>query len=469
MAEQVEEALLAVDQVVNNLQSGMQGLSMAGAPNVSAAPSAPGPSQLRPLRADQLPSPLAMFPRPTTREEAMEQYIYYTKYLVVHDLPQERMPAIYHFSLEEAKNWVATLGGSVLHDIPPSEEFTLKHPGEPRGPGVQTKFKDPPPLTKEWVEEVKAVPSCITVAVKRIFRHLVDTKAYAEGELFPMQFTNHIADTNLLHHLWSHAELQRTKTPKTQDEYITDVVSLLRRLLVGDSRDPATVAIENLLDRRITQEDQKVAVHAERFRSQARMIPEMEGEMNQIWLCKLFLRGLKPSLQCMCPVDHARREWTSLDDLIAYACIEEDKMSRSLPPPPALLLSQGQGSKRPYMCALQGETPLKRIDYSFPHEYLEIPFNREVKQTCFTHGTCFRCRNVYHMNVVCPHQGSGPPVPPYGEPSCFTPSASWKKQKGNHQPYRQGGPKPTTAFQHQKKPYKGQRRQQLPPPPPAQQ
>ena len=72
----------------------------------------------------------------------------------------------------------------------------------------------------------------------------------------------------------------------TQEEYITEVVSLLRRLLVGDSRDPATVAVENLLDGRVNQGNSRVAAYAEKFRSQARMLPDMEGEMSQVWLSR---------------------------------------------------------------------------------------------------------------------------------------------------------------------------------------
>ena len=169
----------------------------------------------------------------------------------------------------------------------------------------------------------------------------------------------------------------------------------------------------------------KVLVYAEKSRAQCRMLPDLESPLNQVWLRKLFLKGLAAPLSGMCQVDQERKEWRVIDDLITYACIEEDNSSRSLPSPP----TQKPGDKRPHLAALHGENSQRKWAYSFPSQLLDKPFDKEVNQACFQHGTCFRCRNVQYLNNLCPNQG--PPVPPYGEPSCCPTSSDffWKEAK----------------------------------------
>ena len=166
----VMDAFQVVGQIVDKLD--MQGLTISVAPVAPVAAPAALAASAAPvvIRVDRLPAPLAHGqPRPITREDALDQFLYFQRYLVVHDLQPEQMPPLYHLLVKEARLWVANLGGSSELQIPPSEEFLTRHPGEPGSQRAQTKFKDPPPLTREWVEEVKAVPSCIAVAVKRIF------------------------------------------------------------------------------------------------------------------------------------------------------------------------------------------------------------------------------------------------------------------------------------------------------------
>ena len=107
----VMDAFQVVGQIVDKLD--MQGLTISVAPVAPVAPVA-APAALAAsaapvvIRVDRLPAPLAHGqPRPITREDALDQFLYFQRYLVVHDL-QPDAPLV-----PSASKGGKTLGGEL--------------------------------------------------------------------------------------------------------------------------------------------------------------------------------------------------------------------------------------------------------------------------------------------------------------------------------------------------------------------
>jgi hypothetical protein len=113
-------------------------------------------------------------------------------------------------------------------------------------PPAQFKFTEPRKLNPEWILEVKERPNVIKVYVQLIFSHLKNIRAYTPGDPFPVQFLNLVPDPRLMESLHSFVEGEQSLPGQTEEALVDKTVTLIKRLLSGNSRDPATVAKETL-------------------------------------------------------------------------------------------------------------------------------------------------------------------------------------------------------------------------------
>ena len=117
----------------------------------------------------------------------------------------------------------------------------------------QFKFTEPRKLTPEWISEVKERPNVIKVYIQLIFSHLKNIRAYTPGDPFPVQFLNMVSDPKLMESLHSFVEAEQSLPGQTEDTLVDKTVTLIKRLLTGNSRDPAIVAKEVLLSGGVAQ------------------------------------------------------------------------------------------------------------------------------------------------------------------------------------------------------------------------
>jgi hypothetical protein len=195
------------------------------------------------------------------------------------------------------------------------------------------KLKEPPVLDGKWALAAKDDPRLIEVAVGRIFDHLEDSQAWKEDELFPRSFLNFFSDTTLITHLHSLISGPSLAGPVKRSQAQSDVVSSLRRLLTGSSRDPCELHLEALLNGEVTQvtrskEELPVATYTELFLARYRGLDATLTSGPQKMFCKLYFKGLLPSLQKECAYNEGK-EWLVLDDLIKAATQAEHKLSFS--------------------------------------------------------------------------------------------------------------------------------------------
>ncbi len=83
---------------------------------------------------------------------------------------------------------------------------------------------------------------------------------------------------------------------QTEKELIEKTVTLIKRLLTGNNRDPAIVAKEILLSGKISQGAVSLSQYIETFKSHSRQVKDHTSPAVQEWLCTLFRGGIKPSL-----------------------------------------------------------------------------------------------------------------------------------------------------------------------------
>ena len=115
------------------------------------------------------------------------------------------------------------------------------------------KIKEPPTLDCKWSTTAKDDPRLIDIAISRIFDYLEDSKAWKEDDPFPRSFLNFFSDTALVTHLASLISGTSLAGPVKRSQAQSDVVSSLRRLLTGCSRDPCELHLEALLRGEVTQ------------------------------------------------------------------------------------------------------------------------------------------------------------------------------------------------------------------------
>jgi len=114
------------------------------------------------------------------------------------------------------------------------------------------------------------------------------------------------------------------------------------RYTVGDVRDRAVVALEELMTGLIRQgQDEPIAKYAERFAQRARVLQPSESERS---LCMYFLRGMNAELRGHCRLTPGNQEWENLKELMQFSYGAEQRWQphRAKPHPP---VSSSQGKR----------------------------------------------------------------------------------------------------------------------------
>ena len=291
---------------------------------------------------------------------------------------------------------------------------------------AQFKFTEPRKLSQEWILEVKEKPNVIRVYIKLIFAHLTNIRAYRQGDSFPIQFLNYVSDSKLMESLHSFVEAEAALKGQTEEELIEKTVTLIKRLLTGNSRDPAIVAKETLLSGKISQGTVSVSQYIETFKSHTRLVKDHTSPAVQEWLCTLFRSGIKPSLVGQCALTDQGKEWETLESLFDHAIKEETKLLAKdrvtltdVSPPfsakrgPTLAAMPAQMSHRPRLDKQRLQPPPNRGNNSdryivpnFPRKAKYKPWSKEVMDLCIQNKTCFKCRDRVHPkgHEDCPYR-----------------------------------------------------------------
>jgi hypothetical protein len=101
-----------------------------------------------------------------------------------------------------------------------------------------------------------------------------------------------------------------------EEAFIRDVIHFIG----GEVRPMDVVALAELHEGKVTQTS-TTAHYAQAFKARARVLPN-ESQQS---LCLLYLKGLKPYIQKHCTHDHNNGRWKSLQDLIDYSHVMEEK------------------------------------------------------------------------------------------------------------------------------------------------
>ena len=301
--------------------------------------------------------------------------------------------------------------------VPASVPQALQRDSTPSGSGgfqydnaVQHKFPTPRRWDTSWKSEMIQRPNLIELYVSLIFTYLKNVKAYKEGDCFPMQFLFSVNDPSIMEALSAFVVTEQSITGQSEKELIIKVVTLVKRILTGESRDPESTARDKLLAGDLKQGTSTVSTYIEAFKAQARLLKDWESLQVQRWLCPLYLQGLQPELAGECALDEAGEEWKSLEKLFTLSIVKETKQkaklrasvqkSSSLFPSPtvkrgptlaALPAQVAQRQKKEYLPARQ-----------FPEHMKCAPFTDRIMKVCLAHNTCFKCRDLVHSHMDCP-------------------------------------------------------------------
>ena len=327
---------------------------------------------------------------------------------------------------------------------------------------TQFKFTEPRKLSQEWILEVTGKPNVIRVYIKLIFAHLTNIRAYRQGDPFPIQFLNYVSDSKLMESMHSFVEAEATLTGQTEEALIEKTVILIKRLLTGNSRDPAIVAKETLLSGKVSQGNVSVSQYIETFKSHARLIKDHTSPAVQEWLCTLFRGGITPSLAGQCALTDQGTEWETLDSLFQHAIKEETKLSAkdrvnlTANSPPftvkrtsTVAALPAQLSNRPRLDK-QRLAPQSRSSESYTIPNCPIKHSKwsaKVMAYCTEHKSCFKCRDRVHAqgHTECPFrladkQAWGDYSPLHGpDPAMMQvdePEGKWGSKSGNEQRVR---------------------------------
>jgi len=292
----------------------------------------------------------------------------------------------------------------------------------------QSKFTEPRKISPEWIIDVKDKPNVIKVYIQLIFAHLKNIRAYTPGDPFPVQFLNSVTDSKLMESLYSFVEAEQPLTGQTENELIEKTVTLIKRLLTGNSRDPATVAKEILLSGRVSQGTVSVSQYIEIFKSYARLVKDYTAPAVQDWLCTLFRGGIRSSLAGQCALSDTGKEWDSLESLFDHAIKEEikaqakERVINSDHSPSAITMKRShviaalpaQPSNRPRQDKQQTPPVSGTGSYTvqaFPKDQRYAKWSPEVRDLCIQHNTCFKCRDRIHPrgHEDCPYRSHDRP------------------------------------------------------------
>ena len=292
-------------------------------------------------------------------------------------------------------------------------------------PTSQFKFTEPRKLSTEWISEVQERPNVIKVYIQLIFTHLKNIRAYTPGDPFPIQFLNLVTDSRLMESLHSFVEAEQTIPGQSEDVLIDKTVVLVKRLLTGSSREPATVAKETLLTGGVKQGSLSVSQYIETFKSYARLIKDYTLPAVQEWLCSLFRKGIKPSLAAQCALTDEGKEWESLESLFNHAIKEETKLQAKervilTDVSPSFTAKRGatvaalpaQQTTRPRLDRQRPKFVSKDnssegyIMSDCPRELKYGPWSQKIMTFCTQNKTCFKCRDRVHSqgHEGCPYK-----------------------------------------------------------------
>ena len=104
-------------------------------------------------------------------------------------------------------------------------------------------------------------------------------------------------------------------------------VTLVKRVITGESRDHESTARDKLLAGEVKQGTKSVSSYIEAFKAQARLLKDWDSLLVQSWLCPIFLQGLQAELAGECALDEKGVEWKSLESLFTLSIVKETKLS----------------------------------------------------------------------------------------------------------------------------------------------
>ena len=130
---------------------------------------------------------------------------------------------------------------------------TLVSPNSGMTSNAQIKFDKPPRLTSKWFADVVAHPGAMRTSVQLIFDYLKNLQVYKEGDPFPNQFMYFVEDLPMQESLSSFIEAEQSSMGQSQAQLTKKVMELFSRLITGNSRDPAEIAMDALLQGQVVQ------------------------------------------------------------------------------------------------------------------------------------------------------------------------------------------------------------------------
>ena len=227
------------------------------------------------------------------------------------------------------------------------------------------------------------------------------------------QFLSFISDYPLLTHLHSYTEGWQAKGPQDKVQVREGVVTTMLRFLTGETRPPKDIALESLLKGEEKQGNSLVAVYSERFLSKVRILEHTEQQQLQRVLCIQFLAGLTPALAGKCATTPKGESWTSLEELIKQANMEELKLTRAQEPTVkhhakinSIVPSFTPFQKKRKEGANRNEStgghkkPKQTLDPKLSltaHPF----FTKEVYMGCKLAGACYFCREPWEAAHKC--------------------------------------------------------------------
>jgi len=108
----------------------------------------------------------------------------------------------------------------------------------------------------------------------------------------------------------------KTELAPVETRLIKDVI----RFLTSEVRPRGVVALHEVLNGHVTQGTLTAPQYTQQFLRRSRELPNE----SQQTLCTLFLRGLKPELQCRCLMNKDGERWSCLHDLIQWTFVQEE-------------------------------------------------------------------------------------------------------------------------------------------------
>ena len=173
----------------------------------------------------------------------------------------------------------ASTGQAVLATVPPviekvnypSDDGVVKSQSESNR---QHKFPTPRRWDTTWKSEMLQRPNLIELYVRLIFTYLKNVNAYTEGDCFPMQFLFYVEDPTIMEALSAYVVSEQSIIGQNEKDLVNKTVTLVKRVITGESRDPESTARDKLLAGEVKQGTKSVSSYIEAFKAQARLLKD---------------------------------------------------------------------------------------------------------------------------------------------------------------------------------------------------